>query len=117
MISVTTVLCPNPGPFTGPGTNTYVVSSEGSAVIIDPGPVHEGHQRATLDAASGFEIVAVLVTHTHPDHAPGANAMAQHLEVPACGFAPGPHFVPDRLLTDGDVVAFGDAEIVAVHTP
>lgn len=36
---VTTVLAPNPGVYTGPGTNTFLVADSGEAVIIDPGPV------------------------------------------------------------------------------
>ncbi|NNF69634.1 MAG: MBL fold metallo-hydrolase [Acidimicrobiia bacterium] len=117
MISVRTVLCPNPGPFTGPGTNTYVVSSGSEAVIIDPGPVHDGHQHSTIEAAAGLDVEAVLVTHTHPDHAPAANRIADHFAVPAYSFSPGPDFAPDRLLADGDRVGFGGAEIVAIHTP
>lgn len=111
------VRAPNPGLFTGPGTNTWIVASAGSAVVIDPGPEIESHREATLAALVSFEPVAVLVTHHHPDHAPAANSLAAALEVPAIGPAPGPGFSPDRLVSDGDVVACGDLEVVAVATP
>ncbi len=111
------VRAPNPGLFTGPGTNTWIVSSGGAAVVIDPGPEIASHRAATLAALAPFEPVAVLVTHTHPDHAPAANGLAAELEVPAVGPAPGLDFSPDRLVSDGDVVACGDLEIVAVATP
>ena len=115
--AIQTVLAPNPGPFTGPGTNSYVVASGGQAVVIDPGPRISSHEKAIVAALAGLDPIAVLVTHTHPDHAPAANPMAAELGVPAMGFAPGPEFVPDRVLADGAEVAFGDAAAVAVATP
>lgn len=111
------VLAPNPGPFTGPGTNTYVISSAGKAVVLDPGPVIDTHIAATERALGGLDPHAVIVTHTHPDHAPAANLMGERLGVDVLGFAPGPDFEPTRTLSDGDVVTVGDVEVVAVHTP
>jgi glyoxylase-like metal-dependent hydrolase (beta-lactamase superfamily II) len=111
------VLAPNPGPFTGPGTNTYVIESAGQALIVDPGPVVVEHLRAVRLALNGLSPVAVLVTHTHPDHAPAANGLARELDVPSLGFAPGRDFVPSRRLEDGAEIAFGDEQLIAVHTP
>jgi glyoxylase-like metal-dependent hydrolase (beta-lactamase superfamily II) len=111
------VLAPNPGPFTGPGTNTYVIESAGEALILDPGPVIVEHLRAVRLAITNLRPVAVLVTHTHSDHAPAANGLARELNVPALGFAPGNDFRPDRRLEDGASIAVGDAELIAVHTP
>ena len=44
------VLAPNPGPMTLDGTNTWVLLEPGStqAVVIDPGPLDEGHLAAVL---------------------------------------------------------------------
>jgi glyoxylase-like metal-dependent hydrolase (beta-lactamase superfamily II) len=111
------VLAPNPGPYTGPGTNTYVVEDEGCSVVIDPGPVHDLHLAAIEHALAGTSPVAVLVTHTHPDHAPAANPLAARLEVPAYGFDRGPSFEPDSRLADGDTVAVGGTQLAVVHTP
>ncbi len=115
--SITRVLAPNPGLYTGPGTNSYVVSAGGEAAVIDPGPQIAEHVAAIREAIGGLRPVAVLVTHTHPDHAPAANPLAGELGVPALGAAPGPGFLPDRTLGDGDVVALGDASLEAVATP
>ncbi len=60
----------NPGVMTGPGTNTYLIGVDEIAVI-DPGPADEAH----LDAVAGCggdRIRWILLTHTHPDHGPGA---------------------------------------------
>ena len=35
-MKVDTVLAPNPGPYTGQGTNTYVLTSNNQAIVIDP---------------------------------------------------------------------------------
>ncbi len=111
------ILAPNPGPFTGPGTNTYLLDVGGEVVVIDPGPVESTHRRAIVEAVGDRRTAAVVVTHTHPDHAPLANPLARELGCPTFGYGPGPDFDPDELLTDGAVVAVGDAELVAVHTP
>lgn len=117
MIDVTTVLAPNPGPFTGPGTNSYVITSDDLAVVLDPGPVIPEHLDA-IEAALGVKTpLAVLVTHTHPDHAPAANLLGARLGVPVLGFAPGPEFEPTHTLGDGDVIEVGSVALVAVHTP
>jgi glyoxylase-like metal-dependent hydrolase (beta-lactamase superfamily II) len=110
-------LAPNPGPFTGPGTNTYVVSSGGRAVVLDPGPLIDAHVADVEGALSGLDPVAVLVTHTHPDHAPAANLLGERLGVEVLGFGPGPEFSPTRSLGDGERVVVGEVELVAVHTP
>ncbi len=111
------VLAPNPGPYTGPGTNTYVVEDDGRSVVIDPGPVLDLHLAAIEYALGETAPLAVLVTHTHPDHAPAANPLAARLDVPAYGFDRGPSFEPDSRLADGDTIAVGRTELTVVHTP
>ncbi len=116
-VRIERVLAPNPGPLTGPGTNTYVVHDAGRSAVIDPGPVIASHLVAIGHALGDSEPVAVLVTHTHPDHAPAANPLAARLGVPALGFAPGPEFRPDGTLADGDTVDVGGTSLQVVHTP
>lgn len=111
------VLAPNPGPFTGPGTNTYLVGDDRSVVVLDPGPVSGSHESAIVEAVGSRAVTAVVVTHTHPDHAPLANPLARTLAVPALGHAPGPEFEPDERLADGALVAAGADVLEAVHTP
>jgi glyoxylase-like metal-dependent hydrolase (beta-lactamase superfamily II) len=117
MTTIERVLAPNPGPFTGPGTNTYVIESDGEALVLDPGPIMVEHLRAIRVALNGLTPVAIVVTHTHPDHAPAANGLGRELEVPVLGFAPGREFEPTRRLEDGAEIGFGGDRLVAVHTP
>ena len=112
------MLANNPGPFTGPGTNTWILDDgAGSVIVIDPGPVDSKHSRAVLKRVAKRQLVAVLVTHTHPDHAPLANPLARDMGVPAVGHAPGPQFAPDIRLLDGAVFDVGEEQITVIHTP
>lgn len=111
------VLAPNPGPFTGPGTNTWVVGDDVEALVIDPGPVDAAHADAIEAALDDRRTVAVLVTHTHIDHAPLANPLARDLGSPALGHGPGPEFEPDDLLVDGSTVDVAGDTIEILHTP
>ena len=116
-MNVSLVLAPNPGLMTGPGTNTWIVSSMGEAIVLDPGPEISEHLAAIEAALDGIGVVAVVVTHTHSDHAPLANRLAGRLGIPAIGPAPGPDFRPDRLIADGESVGFGDQRLMALATP
>jgi glyoxylase-like metal-dependent hydrolase (beta-lactamase superfamily II) len=112
------ILANNPGPFTGPGTNTWLLDDgSGSVVIIDPGPVDSGHAKAIMEAVVDRTVDQVLVTHTHSDHAPLANPLARDLGVPAVGYAPGPNFDPEIRLLDGARFEVGSLEVRVVHTP
>lgn len=64
------VRAPNPGPMTLDGTNTWVlgVPGAGGVLVVDPGPLDEGHLAAV--AARG-PVLGVLLTHGHPDHGEG----------------------------------------------
>ena len=69
------IVAPNPGPMTLEGTNTYLYGAD-PCVVIDPGPDDGGHTDAVLAAAEergGIGIV--LLTHSHGDHADGAEAL------------------------------------------
>lgn len=117
MTRIELVRAPNPGPFTGPGTNSYVIASAGEALVLDPGPVIEEHLAAIRVALTGLSPAGVVVTHTHPDHAPAANGLGRDLDVPVYGFAAGDDFMPTSVLEDGTPIEFGEDRLISVHTP
>jgi len=70
---------------TGEGTNTYLYGSDPCAVI-DPGPDHAGHLDAIRAAAEGRGgIGVVLLTHSHGDHADGAERLGAEVILPGDG--------------------------------
>ncbi len=85
--NVLRITAPNPGPMTGPGTNSYLVGGAGGWTALDPGPVSAEHLQALLDALAGLpgQLRRILVTHTHRDHSPGAVALAQATGAPVWG--------------------------------
>jgi glyoxylase-like metal-dependent hydrolase (beta-lactamase superfamily II) len=70
------IVAPNPGPFTGPGTNTYLVGID-EVAVIDPGPDIESHVDAIVGASMRERVRWVLLTHTHPDHSPATSRLVE----------------------------------------
>lgn len=116
-MNIAHLLAPNPGLFTGTGTNTYVVGGDRRALVIDPGPVINEHFDRIVETIADRETIGVVVTHTHTDHAPLANPLGKALEAPVFGFAPGPDFIPTELVGEGDQIVLEDDLIEVVYTP
>jgi glyoxylase-like metal-dependent hydrolase (beta-lactamase superfamily II) len=102
------VIASNPGPYTGPGTNTWIVEGGPVLAVIDPGPDDESHLAAINKRIGGATVGVVLVTHSHPDHLPLAERLA------ASHHASVRHY-PE--LGDQDVVRVGTLTVTALHTP
>ncbi|MHB1487929.1 MAG: MBL fold metallo-hydrolase, partial [Acidimicrobiales bacterium] len=109
------VLAPNPSVMTGPGTNSYLIGRSQLAVI-DPGPDEPDHLDRLAKAGSG-RIRWILVTHTHPDHSPGAAGLKARTGAEVLGFSARDGFVPDITITDGYRLAGPDFTLTAIHTP
>lgn len=105
----------NASMMTGPGTNTYLVGRE-SLVVVDPGPDDPEHRLRIVEAVDGRPVDAVVTTHHHPDHLPGAAPLARVLGAPHAA-AQGPVGSPDLLLGDGDRIGSGPSSILALATP
>lgn len=111
------ILAPNPSVMTGAGTNTYLIGTPGEAIaVIDPGPDDAAHLAAIEDAAGGA-IRWILLTHTHPDHWPGAPALAASSGAPVLAFDDRDGLRIDASLADGDVVEVPGAPLTVLHTP
>ncbi len=105
MTAVQRVVAPNPGPYTGPGTNTWILDAGSVAVVIDPGPDDEKHLAAINDRLGSTTVGVVLVTHSHDDHLPLAEQVAKPIHTPG---HTGDHIsfwlAEDRALFTGDLI-------------
>jgi len=105
------VLAANPGIRELEGTNTWIVG-DGPTVVIDPGPDDPGHVHEVAREAG--HLVAILLTHDHPDHAPGAAALAAATGAPVYAARPpegGNH------VADGQRIQARDLVLTAIATP
>jgi len=107
----------------GKGALSYVLVSEGDAVLVDPGR-HLGRYDALL-AELGATLAAVVDTHIHADYLSGARAASARWGVPYflhAEDAVSPYDgTPGRLayqaLADGDTIVVGRATLRAAHVP
>jgi glyoxylase-like metal-dependent hydrolase (beta-lactamase superfamily II) len=110
MLAVRRVLAPNPGVYTLEGTNTWIVGSEPS-IVIDPGPDLPEHLAEVARQAG--RVGAVVVTHDHPDHAPGALPFAELVGAPLYAY----RLAGAERLRGGQDLRVGGLELKAVQTP
>jgi glyoxylase-like metal-dependent hydrolase (beta-lactamase superfamily II) len=114
------IVAPNPGPFTGPGTNTYLVGID-EVAVIDPGPDDKRHIDAIIGASMQERVRWVVLTHTHPDHAPGTARLVKETgaEVLASGKRPDKDnaIVPDRVIGEGDTIEGTEFGLDVLATP
>jgi len=115
------LVAPNPGVMTGPGTNTYLLGDD-EVAVLDPGPAIPQHIDAILEAGDG-RIRWIVCTHTHPDHSPAWQAVAEATGAQAIGASPADDmfqddtFKPASELQHDDVLETPEFTLRAVHTP
>ncbi|WP_432020096.1 MBL fold metallo-hydrolase [Streptomyces sp. 1222.5] len=114
------VLAPNASAMTLDGTNTWIVAEPDSdlAVVIDPGPLDDGHLRTVVDTAekAGKRIALTLLTHGHPDHAEGAGRFAELTGTRVRALDPALRLGEEGLAA-GNVITVGGLELRVVPTP
>ncbi len=118
---LTVLRADNPGPMTLDGTRSYLLGRE-RLVIVDPGPDRPGQVDALAAAANGRDVVYVLLTHAHADHAGaaagavrrfGAELRASADTISRLGAGLG-----GRALEDGEMVnPEAGLSLIAIHAP
>jgi glyoxylase-like metal-dependent hydrolase (beta-lactamase superfamily II)/8-oxo-dGTP pyrophosphatase MutT (NUDIX family) len=112
-------------------TNCYIVGAD-EVVIIDPASPYEEEQQALAACVDdilkeGRKIREIIVTHLHPDHVGGVEALVKHLggRVPVAAHrltaeALAPSIRVDRLIEDEEIIELeGEPQfrLRALHTP
>jgi glyoxylase-like metal-dependent hydrolase (beta-lactamase superfamily II)/8-oxo-dGTP pyrophosphatase MutT (NUDIX family) len=117
-------------------TNCYLIYNSCDILVIDPGSPYEDEQQALADCvddliATRKTVREIVLTHVHPDHVAGVNALNDHLEerqgarVPVAAHRLTAESLKDqvnvdRQIEDDDVLELpGEPaiELRALHTP
>lgn len=113
-------------------TNCYLIYSSDEILIVDPGSPYEEEQQALAEftdelISEGRRVREILLTHVHPDHVGGVNALLRHLKVSVPVSAHKLTAEPlnktieiTRLLNNGDVITLTGADEISLrvmHTP
>jgi len=106
---------------TGAGTNTYLLGDE-EVAVLDPGPAIPEHIDAILEAAAD-RIRWIVCTHTHADHSPAWQAVAEATGAQVIGASPADDmfqddtFRPANELQHDEVLSTSEFTLRAIHTP
>jgi hydroxyacylglutathione hydrolase len=103
------------GPF---ANNAYVIADRqaAEALVVDM----PGQSEQIIEAVVGLRVLAVLLTHTHPDHWADYEAVKAATGAPVLCH-PAERLMPaeriDKPLSDGDHLSVGRLSVAVLHTP
>ena len=116
-----------------PATHTccYLVHTAKELLIVDPGSPYEDEQQALAECvdemtAAGRKVREIILTHHHPDHIGGVNALKTHLSgnVTVAAHEETANILSDvhvdRYIEDGEIITLeGEPalQLEAMHTP
>ena len=116
-----------------PATHTccYLVHNAKELLIFDPGSPYEEEQQALAECvdemiAAGRKVREIILTHHHPDHVGGVNALKAHLggNVSVAGHQETAKILNDvhvdRFIEDNEILSLDgepNVQLQALHTP
>jgi len=122
---VVVALGQNPGLFTGPGTNTYLVGTGRRRILVDTGqgkPAYLPVLERALAHAGAEGIQEIVLTHGHPDHVGGLRDVLARFGPLRVSKRPDPEtddlgLVPVEAIDEGSVIRTEGATLRALHAP
>ena len=113
-------------------TNCYLIYTSREILVIDPGSPYEEEQQALSKCVDdlieeGRTVREIVITHVHPDHIAGVNALKEHLQrrhgAPVAAAAhhttadsPKYKFPVDRFIADHEVLALDGEPPIELRT-
>ncbi len=121
---VTMILGLNPGPFVGPGTNTFLIGTGKQRFLLDTGhgvPEYLPLLEKTMRDVGCEALQGIVLTHNHPDHNGGLISLRETFgEIPIFKkiiASDGVFNFGFSALEDGDVLETKGARLRAIFTP
>ncbi|HEX3143811.1 MAG TPA: MBL fold metallo-hydrolase [Pyrinomonadaceae bacterium] len=112
-------------------TNCYLIYSSREVIVVDPGSPYEDEQAALAEClddliGGGRTPREILLTHVHPDHIAGVNALRTHLKevhhqsVPVAAHrltaeSSKGQFPVDRFIADNEVISLAGEPAIALR--
>jgi glyoxylase-like metal-dependent hydrolase (beta-lactamase superfamily II) len=122
---VVVALGQNPGVFTGPGTNTYLVGNGPQRILLDTGegrPAYLPVLERACERAGISGLQEIVLTHGHPDHMGGVRSVLERFGPLRVSKLPWPgnderYGVELTPIGDGSLLRTQGATLRAVHAP
>jgi ribonuclease/clavin/mitogillin len=121
---ITRILGCNPGKFTLQGTNTYLIGSGHSRILLDTGDGRPEYAKILSDYLNlvGIEISTILISHWHYDHVGGVPSILEQIKnSPKVYKMPAADEVEEDFsmlpIHDGQVFKVEGATLTCHHTP
>jgi len=99
----------------GKGCLSYIIESEGEAVVIDP--LYPFEKYSEIAKQNGFKINKVFDTHQHADHVSAASDLAKAENAKLYFSKYEGYDINATFVGDADEVSFGKTKIRVLHTP
>jgi len=99
----------------GKGCLSYVLVSDGEAVVFDPSQYAEEYE--TILADYGAELVAVFDTHAHADHVSGGKKLARRNDASYYIHPEDSQDLNALPVHDGQTYPVGRVSVTVIHTP
>ena len=109
---VAVALGQNPSPFTGPGTNTYLLGTGASRILLDPGQGVDGYLpflEEAMERAGCEAIQEIVLTHGHPDHIGGCSQVMERFGALSVKKRPWPEI---DAAYDFEITSIDDGDVV-----
>jgi len=95
---------------------SYIASSQGSALVIDP-HISLQDEYDTYLKKNKLTLAYIVDTHTHADHFSLAAVLKKKFAAPVLMYEKAVSSVADKRVKDGDRIQLGDGSIKVIYTP